>query len=227
MNALAAPPRTTVSTVLTHPKAPTPGRRGGLSRRRIAVAVGILFFVQMITAMFGTSLIQAFEDGSTERAPLTAGVLLMMCSGVAVVGIGLLMFQVLKEVDRRLALWYPVLRVAELTVSAACGVYLLTQLQVVPHHLLWVYIPTGIGGLVLTYLLFVSRLVPRPIAALGLVGYAALCLGVPLDLLGVLDMDQGLGLVLLAPGGLFEFVFLPIWLIAKGFRSGERARQTA
>ena len=96
--------------------------------------------------------------------------------------------------------------------------YLLTQLQVVPNHLLWVYVPTGIGGLILTHLLFVSRLVPRPIAVLGFVGYASLSLGVPLDLLGVLAMDAGPGLALLAPGLLFEFVFLPIWLIVKGFR---------
>ncbi|MEO6144125.1 MAG: DUF4386 domain-containing protein [Dermatophilaceae bacterium] len=188
-----------------------------MSRRKIAVAVGILFWLQMVTAMFGTSLIQAFEDGDTARAPLTVGVLLMMSSGIAVVGVGFLMYQVLKDVDRRLAFWYPVLRIVELTVSAALGVYMLTQLQVVPNHLLWVYIPTGLGGLILTYLLFVSRIVPRPIAILGFVGYASLSLGVPLDLLGVLDMSKGTGLALLAPGGLFEFVFMPIWLIAKGF----------
>ena len=196
-----------------------PARPGAISRRRIAVGVALLFFLQMITAMFGTSLIAAFEAGDTARGPLTAGVLLMICSGLAVVGIGLLMYQVLKDVDRRLALWYPVLRVAELSVSVVAGAYLLRQLEVIPNHLLWVYIPTGLGGLVMTYLLFVSRLVPRPIAALGILGYAALLLGVPLDLLGVLSMDEGLGLLLLAPGGLFEFVLLPIWLLAKGFRS--------
>ena len=188
-----------------------------MSRRKIAVSVGVLFIVQMVTAMFGTSLIQAFVDGDPARAPLTAGVLLMMASGIAVVGIGLLMYQVLKDVNQRLAIWYPVLRVVEFTVSTACGVYLLSQLQVVPNHLLWVYIPTGIGGLILTYLLFVSRLVPRPIAAIGLVGYALLSLGVPLDLLGVLDMDEGRGLLLLVPGGLFEVLLMPIWLMAKGF----------
>jgi hypothetical protein len=80
-----------------------------------------------------------------------------------------------------------------------------------------VYIPTGIGGLILTYLLFISKFVPRPIAVLGLIGYASLLLGVPLDLIGGLDMSEGAGLILLAPGGLFEFVFLPIWLITKGF----------
>ena len=187
-----------------------------MSRRTIAVVVGILFFVQMLTAMFGTSMIQTFVDGGSEARP-TVGVLLMMASGLAVVGIGLLMYQVLKDVNQRLAFWYPVLRIVEFTVSAACGVYLLTQLQVVPNHLLWVYIPTGIGGLILTYLLFVSRLVPRPIAVLGLVGYATFLAAVPLDLLGVLNMNEGAGMLVLAPGGLFEFVFMPIWLIAKGF----------
>jgi hypothetical protein len=186
-------------------------------QRKIAVTVGVLFIVQMVTAMIGTSLIQTFVDGDTARTPLTIGVLLMMCSGIAVVAIGLLMYQVLKTVNQRLAFWYPVLRIVEFTVSTACGVYLLTQLQVVPNHLLWVYIPTGIGGLILTYLLVVSRLVPRPIAVLGLVGYAALSVGVPLDLLGVLDMNEGPGLALLVPGGLFEVVLMPIWLIAKGF----------
>ncbi len=187
-----------------------------MSRRKIAITVGILFFVQMATAMVGTSLIQAFVDGNTERAPLAAGSLLMVCSGLAVVGIGLLMYRVLKSVNQKVALWYPALRIIEFTVSTVCGVYLLIQLQVVPNHLLWIYIPTGIGGLVLNYLLFVSRLVPRPIAVLGLVGYALFTLGVPLDLLGVLNMNEGTGMLILAPGFLFEFVVLPIWLIAKG-----------
>ena len=188
-----------------------------MSRRKIAVAVGILFFIQMATAMVGTSLIQAFVDGNSERAPLVAGVLLMACSGLAVVAIGLLMYRVLREVDPREARWYPVLRIVECTVSMACGVYLLIQLQVVPNQLLWIYIPTGLGGLVLNHLLYVSRLVPRPIAVLGLVGYGLFTLAVPLDLLGVLDMNAGVGLLALAPGFLYEFVVLPIWLIAKGF----------
>jgi Domain of unknown function (DUF4386) len=196
-----------------------------MSQRKTAIAVGILFFVQMFTYMLGASSIQAFQNGETTARP-TMGVLLTMLSGLAIVAIGFLMYPVLKQVDRRLAVWYPVLRVVEFAVSAACGVYLLTQLQVVPNNHLWVYIPTGIGGLILTYLLFVGRLVPRPIAVLGIVGYASLLLGVLLDLLGVLDIVTGAGLVLVAPGGLFEFVVLPVWLIAKGFRSTSAAVPT-
>lgn len=189
-----------------------------MSRRKIAVAVGVLFFVQMATAMVGTSLIQAFVDGRSEPPPVT-GVLLMACSALAVVAIGLLMYRVLREVDRREARWYPVLRIIEAAVSTACGVYLLVQLQVVPNQLLWIYIPTGIGGLVLNHLLLVSRLVPRPVAVLGLIGYGLFTLAVPLDLLGAVDMNAGVGMLALAPGFLYEFVVLPVWLIAKGFAS--------
>jgi hypothetical protein len=207
----------------TQIQARSSSRGGTMSRRTIAVLVGILFFVQMVTAMFGTSMIQSFVDGDTTARP-TLGVVLMMCSGLAVVGIGLLMYQVLKDVNQRLAFWYPVLRIVEFTVSAACSVYLLSQLQVVPNHLLWVYIPTGIGGLILTYLLFVSRLVPRSIAVLGLIGYATFLVAVPLDLLGALNMNEGLGMLVLAPGGLFEFVAMPIWLIAKGLAPASNAK---
>lgn len=75
-----------------------------------------------------------------------------MCAGVAVAAIGILMYRVLKTVDRRLALGYPTMRVLEFTVSAILAIYLLSQLQEFPNHLLWVYIPTGVGGLILNYL---------------------------------------------------------------------------
>lgn len=198
--------------------------RSAMTTRKIAVVVGVLFIVQMISAMIGTALTQAFIDGDSGRTALTAGVALMMCSGLAVVGIGLLMYQVLKSFNKRLALWYPIMRIVEFAVSAICGIYLLSQLRAVPDAMLWVYIPTAIGGLVFTYLLLVTRIVPRPLAVLGLIGYALLLLGVPLDLLGVLSMDAGLGMILLAPGGLFEVLVLPIWLFVKGFSSRQLSR---
>src|SRR6476469_9853147 len=120
-----------MTTTLSTTNASMPSTGNPISRRRTATTVGVLFVVQMITAMFGTSLIQAFVDGNSDRVPLTVGVLLMMGAGLAVVGIGLLMYPVLRDVNPRLARWYPVLRITECLVSAACGVYLLARLQVV------------------------------------------------------------------------------------------------
>jgi hypothetical protein len=190
-----------------------------MSYRKIAVFVGLLFFLQLITFMIGDSLVQAYLDGETGKASLRVGVLLEMLSGIAVMTIGFLMFRVLKTVDEKWALGYPIMRVTEFVISAVLAVYLLNQFQEYPNHLLWVYIPTGIGGLILNYLLFVSRLVPRVISGLGLVGYALLLLVVPLDLIGAVDASAGVGLALLVPGGLFEFIVLPVWLISKGFRA--------
>jgi hypothetical protein len=203
----------TAQTTAVAAEAPTRWNKG------IAVTVGILFFFQLITFLIGSSLIQTYLDGDAGRATLTMGVLLEMLAGLAVVAIGFLMYRVLKTVDRKLALGYPIMRVLEFAVSAILAAYLLSQLQEFPNHLLWVYIPTGIGGLILNYLLFTSRMIPRPIAVLGLVGYTLLLLVVPLGLVGAVEEGGGVGLALLAPGGLYEFVVLPIWLIAKGFRS--------
>jgi len=202
----------TTRTTAVEADAPTRWNRG------IAVTVGILFFFQLITFLIGSSLVQTYLDGDAGRATLTMGVLLEMFAGLAVVAIGFLMYRVLKTVDRKLASGYPIMRVLEFAISAILAAYLLSQLQEFPNHLLWVYIPTGIGGLILNYLLFTSRMIPRPIAVLGLVGYALLLLVVPLDLVGAVDEGSGVGLALLVPGGLYEFVILPIWLIAKGFR---------
>ncbi len=190
-----------------------------MSNRKVAVAVGILFVIQMLTAMAGSMRIQAFEDGNPARGPLISGVLLMLASGLSVLGIGLLMYKVLKPYNQKLAIWYPVFRALELALTVAFAGYLLTTLKVVPNHMLWLYLPTGLGGLIFTYLLFTTKIVPRPLALLGLVGYSLLLLGVPLSLFTPIDVNAGAGMLALAPGGLFEVLFMPGWLIAKGFRS--------
>jgi hypothetical protein len=189
-----------------------------MSNRRIAVIVGFLFFFQLLTFLVGSSLVQRYLDGDAGRATLTAGVLLEMCAGLAVVAIGLLMYRVLKAVNQKLAVGYPIMRLVEFSISAILAIYLLSQLEEFPNHLLWIYIPTGIGGLILNYLLYISRMVPRPISVLGLIGYSLLLLVVPLDLLGIVEESSGAGLAILAPGGLYEFAILPIYLIARGFR---------
>lgn len=185
--------------------------------RRTAVFVGTLFLVQMVTAMAGSAMIDTFVTGNSAAGPAT-GVLLMVASGLAVTGIGFLMYPLLRLVNGKLAVWYPRLRLAELSVSVAGGIYLLATLNEIPNQMLLLYLPTGMGGLVLNYLLLTGKLVPRPIAVLGLVGYALLLGGAVADLANFVDMNNGPGLALLAPGGLFEFVVLPIWLFTKGFR---------
>lgn len=84
-----------------------------------------------------------------------------------------------------------------------------------------VYAFTGAGGLVLSVLLLRSGLVPRWLAVLGVVGYAALLTGVAFAASGLSDLDSGAGFVFYVPGGVFELL-LPILLLVKGF-TRERA----
>jgi hypothetical protein len=60
-------------------------------------------------------------------------------------------------------------------------------------------------------LLFRTMLVPRALAAWGLLGYAIFLTGAVAELLQI-----HIGLMLSIPGGLFELAF-GLWLLLKGF----------
>ena len=101
-----------VVVVLTPTPAASSSERHPRSSRGVAISVGILFIAQMVTAMV-RHLLDPGGCGDTGRAQVTLGVLLMTVSGLAVVAIGLLMYPVLKDVNPDLAVWYPILRIAE------------------------------------------------------------------------------------------------------------------
>jgi hypothetical protein len=191
---------------------------------------------------------------SGEANTLTLGALLAFVSGAAVVGISVLMFPLLKPTSEPLALGYVGERVVELVVQVVF--YVAAPLVMIAiaaglrdgsvdpslshsagsvlkavHDVAIVvlYLVTSVGGTVFAALLYRSALVPRSLAVLGLIGYPALLVGCILDLFGATDVTQGVGLLAVVPGGFFE-LFLPIWLLAKGFRSvstGARAANVA
>ena len=69
------------------------------------------------------------------------------------------------------------------------------------------------GALFMTAFLYRTRMVPRALAAWGVIGYAIHLSGAVAEIFGV-----HVGLVLSLPGGFFELAF-GSWLIAKGFKS--------
>jgi len=189
------------------------------STRRTAVLVGVLFLTATVTFMMGSGLIRSyFVDQNPNRASLIMGVLLEIACGVAVVGIGVLMLPILRMFNKRLALGYVVLRVTECAVIIGGGMYMLLLSRQIWKYEMILFLFTGLGGLILSYLLYQSQLVPRLLSVLGAIGYAMLLLGVSLNMLGYVDTNAGAGMLLYLPGGLFE-LFLPIWLFVKGFNS--------
>ena len=189
------------------------------STKRIAVIVGLLFLVSTLTFMIGSNQIRSFLiDVSQNKSPLFLGVILEIICGVAVVGIGVLMFPILKLFKKRLALGYVIFRIIECTIIIVGGIYLLSLLEFMWKYEMIIFVFTALGGLIFSYLLYLSKLVPRYLSGLGIIGYLMLFLGVVLDMFSIFNINDGAGMLIYLPGGLFE-LFLPIWLFIKGFNS--------
>jgi len=189
------------------------------STKRIAVIVGLLFLVSTLTFMIGSNQIRSFLiDVSQNKSPLFLGVILEIICGVAVVVIGVLLFPILKLFKKRLALGYVIFRIIECTIIIVGGIYLLSLLEFMWKYEMIIFVFTALGGLIFSYLLYLSKLVPRYLSGLGIIGYLMLFLGVVLDMFSIFNINDGAGMLLYLPGGLFE-LFLPIWLFIKGFNS--------
>jgi hypothetical protein len=218
------------------------------STRKTAAIVGLLFLTQTVAFIIAEQLIGGvlkrpnYLSGiSGDANALALGGLLAVVSGVAVVGVSVLLFPLLKRTSEPLALGYVCERVIELvlqvlffmvapllliaiggglrsgTVDAASSQSLSSVFKGLNDVVIVVlYLVTSVGGTILAVLLLRSHLVPRPIAILGLIGYPVLFAGCVLDMFGATDVTVGSGLLAVVPGGLFELI-LPIWLLAKGF----------
>lgn len=212
--------------------------------RKTAVLVGALFLLATATFLVSSVLITPVLGSSDYLAAVgksstlvIAAALIALIDGLAVVGIAAALYPVLSPRHPALAVAYAGMRTAELAIIAA---YVLSPLLLVSlsrsdaaadsaataalliglRHwtLMFIYLFNGVAGLLLAYMFLRTRLVPRALSVLGLVGYAALFIGAALDTLGLIDTTAGAGAVALVPGGLFELV-LPIWLFVRGFRA--------
>jgi hypothetical protein len=76
----------------------------------------------------------------------------------------------------------------------------------------------GANSLLLAYLMYRSRLVPRLIAALGLIGGLLICVSATAVMFGLYEQVSTVGTVAALPVFAWE-VSLAVYLIVKGFRS--------
>ncbi|WP_447005705.1 DUF4386 domain-containing protein [Saccharothrix isguenensis] len=171
-----------------------------------------------------------------DPARLAVGALLMLVNSAVVAGIGVLALPVLRPHGEISAHAYLIGRVVEAALLAVGVVFLLllvplarehagadadagsalaavARVAVAGNHYSYqvAMMSVGVVGVVFCRVLFRARLVPRFMAAWGLVGYAVFLLGAVLEVLG-----YGVGVALSVPGGLFE-IALGVLLIAKGF----------
>lgn len=218
------------------------------SSRPTAVFVGLLFLTATAAFIFAEAIMSRvlsqpnFLVAAPSETIALATVAVLLLAQFGVVGIAVLLFPLLKRHGEALALGHVAFRVTEL---AASLVYLAVPLLAIElgagladgtvdsaastslgalldaQHsvaIQLIYLATSAAGICMTTLLFRSRLIPRWLAILGLITYPTLLVGSILDIFNVVNVTQGIGLLALIPGAVFEFV-LPVWLIVKGFRS--------
>lgn len=163
------------------------------------------------------------------RTTLTLGVLLMLMNTFVDIGKGVLFFPILRRHSLGTALAYLSALVVEVALLAIGAVFLLMLVPLSDHAATaWAgsmatvlvdantmayqiaELTLGAGGVALCALLVRTRLVPRPLAVWGVVGYVGLICGSLAELSGL-----HVSLALAIPGGLFE-VALGVWLLTKG-----------
>jgi hypothetical protein len=173
---------------------------------------------------------------SANSMKLAFGALLLLMTSAGDAAHGVLMLPILKQRGERMAFGYFGFRIVDAVFLAVAVVFVLLQIPLssvflqagdpgtlylqglsalsVQAHL-YAYnigmIFLGVAGLLLCTMFYRARLVPRPIAVWGLVGYATILGGSVLEVLGF-----NLSSLHTIPGGLWE-LFIGVWLIAKGF----------
>ena len=214
----------------SNPSTSSPVVRPDSSVRRTARVVGALVLAGYVAYGVGSLVAQGIvrsADRSGSTALFVTGAALMLLNSAFVIGIGVLMFPILRPRSKATAAGYLGTRIFE-GVGLAIGV---VSLIVVADSAAAIHANSvcyniaeaglGIGSLFFCALLLRTGLVPRFLAAWGFIGYACFAWGNLLELFGV----AGAALVSSIPGGLFEVTF-GIWLIAKGFRSTSAAVPT-
>jgi hypothetical protein len=189
------------------------------STRKTAVRVGLFFLAATFTFAIGNAFIYSYFSSATpHNVARIVGVLLLGCCGLAVAANGTSMRRILSPLTPIRSQAYFALRVTECLTLVAVGVYFLTGHARWNAYVLAVYAVSGLAGLVLSSALLTSRIVPRKLSMLGLIGYPVFLVGSILAMFKLIDVTHGTGMLALVLGGLFELL-LPIWLFTKGFTS--------
>jgi hypothetical protein len=179
--------------------------------------------------------------GSGSDTRVAVGALLEICLAVTGIATAVVIFPIVKRVNESTALGYIASRTVE-SILILIGVLSLmsvvalrqdfadtgnTALLDVGRSLLAVHDQTsllgpqfcaGIGnGIMLGYLMWRSRLLPRPMVMFGLIGGPLAVLAGVGVLLGGWDIHDGLPVLMTAPEAIWEFS-LSVWLLVLGFR---------
>ena len=228
-----------------------------MTHRSAARVVGALFITATGSIILSVVLLEPVVDApdflaqvAGSEARVGAGVLLEMVNNIAIVGIALMIYPVLKPFSERLALGYIAARTIE-SVLFTIGTGLLLTLLFVSKEFVAAGAPSasyfhtlggmllaghdldnaalpfiifGFGTLMLNYVLYRTKLVPRWISTFGLLAGASI-LAARVMVISPLELSSATVIMMHAPIFLQEMV-VAVWLIAKGFNPSATASET-
>jgi hypothetical protein len=210
------------------------------SSRKIALAAGVLYLLTFVSiptlALYGQVKSANYILGAGPDTAAIIGGILEIIVALAGIGTAVVLFTVLKKQNEVLALGLVASRVLEastifLGVTFILSIVTLRQAGagadalVTSHTLAALYdrifllgqsFMPAINDLLLGFLLYKSRLVPRALSMIGLVGGPVLIAGYLAVLFGLIGQHGSLAGLSAFPVALFEFS-LGVWLTVKGF----------
>jgi hypothetical protein len=207
--------------------------------RKTSLTAGILYlltFISIPTLSLYHEIHQPnFVLSAASSSDVVIGGMLELLMALFCIGTAIVLYPVLKKQNETLALGFVAARVLEAALIFAGVAVLLTVLQlrtlgveatVMSRGLVMLYdrlflisqsfIP-AINGLLLGTLLYQSRLVPRILPIIGIIGALSLTAGDVAVLFGVFDQHAPLAGLSAVPIALWEFS-LGIYLTVKGFK---------
>ena len=210
------------------------------THRKISLAAGILYLLTFISiptiSLYASAKSANYVASNGSDTSAIIGAILEILMALACIGTAVVLYPILKKQNQILALGLVASRILEagaifIGVSLILTIVSLHQANIgasalaISHTLAIMYdrvflqsqsfLP-AINDLLLGILLYKSRLVPRTLSLVGIIGAFALLAGYSAIMFDIIDQHgswAGLSALLVA---LFEFV-LGIWLVIKGF----------
>jgi len=210
------------------------------SHRRISLAAGIAYVLTFVSiptlALYDAVKSPRYILGGGSDRAADLGGLLEITVALAGIATAVILFPILKKQNESLALGLVAARILESGTIFAGVAFLLSVVTLrqegagtgalaTSHVLVALYdrifllgqsFMPAVCDLLLGYMLYRSRLVPRQLSVIGLVGAPVLVLGYLAVLFGAIDQHSGLAGLSALLVAVFE-LSLGLWLIVKGF----------
>jgi hypothetical protein len=211
------------------------------SLRKTALIAGLLYLLTFVSiptlALYGSVHDPNYIIGPGSNSPVLVGGVLEVIVALAGIGTAVVLFPVLKRQNEGVALGLVgsrVLEAAGILAGVAClltivslreagagnGALVTGQTLAILYdriNLLSQSLMPAVNDLLLGYLLYKSRLVPRVLPVLAFIGAPLLLVSDAAVLFGVVERVSALPAIAVLPVALFEFS-LGVYLTVKGFR---------